>query len=128
MPEQLWFTEILNRLFAGPVTAFLRGLAIEPKHPQQPISNSFAMELLVLSILVGLFFLLRSRLSVDSPNGLQHSFQAIEGFVLDQSRDIICHHSERYTPFFAFLFIFLLPSNLFGFFPGSEPPTGVPLP
>ena len=127
MPEQLWFTEILNRLFAGPVTAFLRVIHIEPKYAEQPISNSFAMELLVLSILVGLFFLLRSRLSVDSPNGLQHSFEAIEGFVLDQSREIIGHHSEPYTPFFAILFIFILVCNLIGLIPGFESPTGVPV-
>jgi F-type H+-transporting ATPase subunit a len=127
MPEQLWFTAILNRLFHSPVTAFLRDLGIEPKHPQQPISNSFAMELLVFFILVGLFFLLRSSLSVDSPNGLQHSFEAIEGFVLDQSREIIGHHSEPYIPFFAILFIFILVCNLIGLIPGFESPTGVPV-
>src|SRR5258707_15494223 len=127
MREQLWFTEILNRLFAGPVTAFLRVIHIEPKHAEQPISNSFAMELLFLSILVGLFFLLRSRLSVDSPNGLHPSFEAIEGFVLDQSREIIVHHSEPYTPFFAILFIFILVCNLIGLIPGFESPTGVPV-
>src|SRR5580700_8527327 len=120
MPEQLWFTEILNRLFAGPVTAFLRGVGIEPKHPQAPIANSFAMELLVVFLLVAIFLLLRSRLSVDSPNGLQHSFEAIEGFVLDQSREIIGHHSEPYTPFFAILFIFILICNLIGVIPGFE--------
>ncbi len=49
MPEQLWFTEILNRLFAGPVTAFLQALHIAPKHPEAPIPNSLAMELLVVS-------------------------------------------------------------------------------
>src|SRR5580658_4270912 len=101
MPERLWFTEILNRLFAGPVTAFLRALHIEPKYPQQPISDSFAMELLVFGFLLAIFLLLRSRLSVESPGVLQHSFEAIEGFVLDQSREIIGHHSEPYTAFFV---------------------------
>ena len=125
MPEQLWFTEVLNSLFAGPVTAFLRGLGIEPKHPQAPIANSFAMELLVFSLLIAIFLLLRSRLSVDSPNGLQHSFEAIEGFVLDQSREIIGPHSEPYTAFFAILFIFILVCNLMGLIPGFESPTGV---
>jgi F-type H+-transporting ATPase subunit a len=127
MPEQLWFTEILNRLFAGPVTAFLRDLHIEPKHPQAPIPNSFAMELLVVFVLVALFLLLRSRLSVDSPTGLQHSFEAVEGFVLDQSREIIGPHSEPYTSFFAILFIFILLCNLVGLIPGFESPTGVPV-
>ena len=65
--EQLWFTKLLNHLFAGPVTAFLRALHIEPKHVDAPISNSFAMELLVFAFLLTLFLLVRSRLSVESP-------------------------------------------------------------
>src|SRR5271169_2538027 len=125
MPEQLWFTEILNRLFAGPVTAFLHVLHITPKHADAPISNSFAMELLVFGFLLTLFLLVRSRLSVESPGGLQHSFEAVEGFVLGQSREIIGHHSEPYTPFFAIVFIFILVCNLIGLIPGFESPTGV---
>ena len=89
MPEQLWFTALLNRLFAGPVTSILLALHIPVKHPGAPIANSFAMELLVFFLLLALFLMLRSRLSVDSPNGLQHAFEGIEGFVLDQSREII---------------------------------------
>ena len=123
--EQLWFTEILNHLFAGPVTAFLRMLHIEPKHAQTPISNSFAMELLVFAFLVSIFLLVRSRLSVESPGGLQHSFEAVEDFVLSQSREIIGHHSEPYTPFFAIVFIFILTCNLIGLIPGFESPTAV---
>jgi F-type H+-transporting ATPase subunit a len=127
MPEQLWFTELLNRLFARPVTAFLQALHIEPKYAQYPISNSFAMELLVFFFLLVLFLLLRSRLSVDSPGGLQHAFESVEGFVLGQSREIIGHHSEPYTPFFAIVFIFILVCNLIGLIPGFESPTGVPI-
>lgn len=126
MPEQLWFTEILNHLFAAPVTAFLGMLHITPKYPQAPIPNSFAMELLVFFFLLALFLLLRSRLSIDSPGGLQHSFEALEGFVSGQSREIIGHHNEPYTPFFAIVFVFILICNLIGVIPGFESPTGVP--
>lgn len=125
MPEQLWFTEILNRLFAGPVTAFLRMLHIEPKYAQAPISNSFAMELLVFFFLLTVFVLLRSRLSVDSPSALQHGFEGIEDFVMGQSREIIGPHSEPYIAFFAIIFIFILVCNLIGLIPGFESPTGV---
>src|SRR6266852_2288971 len=63
MPEQLWFTEILNHLFAGPVTGLLRALRIEPKYPQAPITNAVAMELLVFLFLMTLvFFILLSNL------------------------------------------------------------------
>ena len=51
MPEQLWFTEILNNIFAVPVTLLLRTLHIEPKHPMAPIPNSLAMESLVFGFL-----------------------------------------------------------------------------
>ncbi len=127
MHEQLWFTQILNHLFGSPVTAFLRMLHIEPKYPAAPITDSFSMEVLVSFFLLILFLLLRSRLSVESPGALQHSFEAIEGFVLGQSREIIGHHSEPYTAFFAILFIFILICNLIGLIPGFESPTGVPV-
>jgi len=125
MPEQLWFTKILNDLLASPVTAFLRALHIEPKYPSQPIPNSLAMELLVFSFLLALFLILRSRLSVESPGGLQHAFEGIEGFVLGQSHEVIGPHSEPYTAFFAIVFIFILASNLIGLIPGFDSPTGV---
>jgi len=126
MPEQLWFTQILNKLFAGPVTAFLIRIGVHPTHPTAPISNSFSMELLVVLFLLIVFFVLRSRLSVESPGGLQHAFEGIEGFVLGQSHEIIGHHVEHYIPFFAILFIFILVCNLLGLIPGFESPTGVP--
>ena len=125
MPEQLWFTAILNRLFGGIVTSFLQALHIPVKHPLQPIANSFAMELLVFFVLVTLFLLLRSRLSVDSPGGLQHTFEGLEGFVSGQSREIIGHHNEPYTAFFAIVFVFILVCNLIGVIPGFDSPTGV---
>jgi F-type H+-transporting ATPase subunit a len=127
MPEQLWFTAILNRFFGVPVAAFLRALHITPKYAQAPIPNSFAMELLVAGFLVTVFVMLRSRLSVDSPGALQHIFEGAEGFVSGQSREIIGHHNEPYTPFFAIVFIFILACNLLGLLPGFESPTGVPV-
>jgi F-type H+-transporting ATPase subunit a len=127
MPEQLWFTEILNRLFAGPVTALLRSLSIEPRYPQAPISNALAMELLVFVFLVVAFLLVRSRLSVDSPGALQHVFEGVEGFIRHQSHEIIGHHSEAYTPFLAALGLFILSCNLIGVIPGFESPTAVPM-
>ncbi|SPF44366.1 ATP synthase subunit a [Candidatus Sulfotelmatobacter kueseliae] len=127
MPEQLWFTEILNRLFAGPVVSLLRALHIEPKYPQAPITDAFAMEFLVFVVLLVLFLLVRSRLSVDDPGGLQLVFESVEGFIQGQSNEIIGHHSEGYTPFLAALLFFILFSNLIGVIPGFESPTAVPV-
>lgn len=126
MPEQLWFTEILNHLFAGPVTGLLRALHIEPHYPQAPITNGVAMELLVFSFLVIVFALVRSRLSVDKPGALQHIFEGAHGFVQGQSHEIIGHHSEGFTPFLMALGLFILICNLIGMIPGFESPTALP--
>jgi F-type H+-transporting ATPase subunit a len=123
MPEQLWFTEILNRFFAGPATSWLRMVHVEPAYPQAPITNAFSMELLVFLFLVLMFALVRTSLSVDSPGPLQHTFELLEGFVNGQSDEIIGHHSEGFTPFLATLFVFILISNLIGLIPGFESPT-----
>lgn len=127
MPEQLFFTRILNEVFAGPVDTLLRALHINPEFPQAPISNAVAMEVLVFGFLLVAFLIVRSSLSVESPSGLQHVFEGIHGFVEGQSRDVIGHHSERFTPFLVTLGLFILISNLFGIVPGLESPTGSPV-
>jgi F-type H+-transporting ATPase subunit a len=127
MPEQLWFTQVLNHAFASPVTALLRALHIEPQYPQSPIPNSVAMEVLVFGFLLLTFILVRTRLSVENPGGLQHVFEGIHGFIESQSRDVIGHGSEAFTPFLVTLGLFILISNLLGLIPGLESPTGVPV-
>jgi F-type H+-transporting ATPase subunit a len=127
IPEQLWVTAILNHLFAGPVTSLLRALHVEPRYPNYPIANSFAMELLVFSLLLLVFLLVRSRLSVDNPGGLQHAFEGLEGFIQGQSNEIIGPHSEGYTAFLTTLGLFILLSNVLGVIPSFESPTAVPV-
>jgi F-type H+-transporting ATPase subunit a len=127
MHEQLWFTALLNRFLAGPVTALLTALHIHVKYPDAPIGNSFAMEVLVFGFLVLLFVLLRARLSVEQPGALQHVFEGAHGFIEGQSEEIIGHHSEGYTPFLMSLAFFILFCNLIGLIPGFESPTAVPI-
>ena len=127
MHEQLWFTAFLNHYLAGPVNALLRTLHIEPKYPDAPIPNSVSMELLVFAFLIVVFILVRSRLSVDKPGGLQHSFEGMHGFIQNQSEEIIGHHSEGFTPFLMALGLFILICNLIGLIPGFESPTATPV-
>ena len=131
--EQLFFTRILNAAFHGPVTALLNGLQstlhlpFAPANPQAPISNAVAMEALVFGFLLIAFILVRSSLSVESPGGLQHMFEGIHGYIEGQSRDVIGHHSERFTPFLVTLGLFILIANLFGVVPGLDSPTATPV-
>jgi len=127
MPEQLWFTEILNRHLAGPVTQLLRAVHVEPHYAQAPISNSVAMELLVFVFLLIVFAMVRAQLSVERPGGLQHTFEGLHGFMAGQCEEIIGHHSERFVPFLLALGLFILICNLLGLIPGFESPTAVPV-
>lgn len=125
MAEQLWFTQILNHLLARPVTALMRAIGIEPRHPEAPIYNALAMEVLVFIFLVAVFFYVRGRLSVDRPGAIQHIFEGAHGFIQQQSREIIGPHSEGYTAFLLTLGYFILICNLIGLIPGFESPTAV---
>jgi F-type H+-transporting ATPase subunit a len=124
MHEQLWFTAILNHLFAGPVSGLLRMLHVEPKYPDAPIPNSVGMEVLVFLLLILLFALVRMRLSVDRPGALQHLFEGAHGFIEGQSHEIIGHGSEKFTSYLTSLAFFILFCNLLGLVPGFDSPTG----
>ncbi|HEV3039999.1 MAG TPA: F0F1 ATP synthase subunit A [Candidatus Angelobacter sp.] len=128
MPEQLWFTVLLNKVFGGPVNAFLQTLppAFHPTDPQAPITNAFAMEVFVVGILIMVFVLIRSRLSAEKPGGLQHLAEVLHEFIGNQETEIIGGHHRRFTPILSALFLFILISNLIGLIPSFESPTATP--
>jgi F-type H+-transporting ATPase subunit a len=125
--EQLVFTAFLNRMFGPYVLALLQALHIHPKHPAAPISNSFAMELLVATLLTIYFIAVRARLSVERPGGLQHTMEGIQGFVANMADEVVGHHGQKYVPYLATLGMFILACNLIGLVPGLESPTAVPI-
>ena len=125
--EQLAFTALLNRLFGAPVLALLQALHIHSKDPATPISNSFAMELLVVVLLTIFFIAVRSRLSVERPGGLQHTMEVVHGFVADMADEVVGHHARKYVPYLVTLGMFILGCNLIGLVPGMESPTAVPI-
>jgi len=125
--EQLAFTQLLNHLFGGPVLALLHALGIHPKNAVAPIPNSVAMEILVVLLLTAFFVVVRTRLSVERPGGLQHVVEGIYGFVSGMAHEIIGHHSEKFVPYLMALGMFILTCNLIGLVPGLESPTAVPI-
>jgi F-type H+-transporting ATPase subunit a len=125
--EHLAFTQLLNKLFGGQVLALLEALHIHAKDPAFPITDSAAMEVIVFLLLTFFFVAVRMRLSVDSPGGLQHVMEAIEGFVADLGKEVIGHHYEPYVGYLVTLGVFILACNLIGLIPGLESPTGVPV-
>ncbi|HET7871773.1 MAG TPA: F0F1 ATP synthase subunit A [Terriglobales bacterium] len=125
MPEQLWFTALLNKVLGGPVTALLEKLPAKfhPVNPTAPISNAVAMEFLVIVLLVLFFLWVRSRLSVDKPGASQHLMEALNEFISKQGEEIIGHGGARFVPYLTSVFIFILFANLIGLIPTLESPT-----
>lgn len=126
MPEQLWFTELLNHYFGGLTTSLLRHLGIEPAHPAAPINNAVSMEVLVVLVLIVFFFIVRARLSVEKPGKLQQTVEMAEEFIAGQAEQIIGHDYQRHLPFILALGFFILLCNLLGLVPGFESPTANP--
>ena len=126
MPEQLWVTAFLNKYLAGVANTILGVFHLHSKYPQAPITNYVAMQLVVFVLLLLVFALVRSRLSVENPGNLQHVFESIDSMISQQGLEVIGHGYERYTNYLITLGIFILTCNLIGLIPGFEAPTAVP--
>ena len=127
MPTQLLFTRFLNAHFAAPVTALLEALHVHPKFPEAPITNAFAMELLVFFLLLAYFVVVRLTLSVEKPGAVQHLAEMTNEFVSEQGESIIGHGSEKFVSYLTTLLLFILLANLMGLVPGLESPTANPV-
>ena len=123
---EIWPTRLFNEHLAGLgnwLLSLAHQQAADPAHPWQ---NFIVMQLLVVAVIVVLFALLRTQLSVDRPGKLQHTFETIYLFLHDSAKENIAEHAESHVFVFGTLFIFILFSNLIGVIPGLESPTQVP--
>jgi F-type H+-transporting ATPase subunit a len=127
MPESLALTNLLNAIFGGPVTALLNAVGVHPANPAAPISNAFALELLVAALLVGFFLVVRLTLSVEKPAPVQQFAEIVHEFVGGQAEQIIGHGYERFQSFVTVIFLFVLSCNLLGLIPGIDAPTKFPI-
>jgi F-type H+-transporting ATPase subunit a len=123
MEEALGITNLLNRLFAGPVDALLQMVGVHPANPAAPIDNAFALELLVVLGLMAFFVWVRVGLSVEKPPFQQHIAELLHEFIGGEAHTIIGHGYERFQAFVGCLFLFVLVCNLIGLIPGVPPPT-----
>ncbi len=91
--------------------------------PEAPITNAFAMELLVFLALIAYFIVVRLTLSVEKPAAVQHLAEMTHEFVSEQGEQIIGHGSERFVSYLTALLLFILLAICWGSFPGLESPT-----
>jgi F-type H+-transporting ATPase subunit a len=121
MEKEIWITRIFNDYLSGPGNALL---GLVGMHGQaRPWANYITMELLVAAIIVVLFAVLRSRLSVEAPGKLQHCCELVYGFVRTTAGDQIGHDGPKHVAFCGTLFVFILFMNLIGTIPCFESPT-----
>jgi F-type H+-transporting ATPase subunit a len=122
MTHEALLTQLFNKYLAGLGNSLLA--LFGQKTSEEPWADHIVMQLLVAALIIVLFLILRSSLSVNKPGKLQHIFELIHGFVSEQSEDQIGHHDGRHhVVIMETLFIFILLSNLIGVIPGFVSPT-----
>jgi F-type H+-transporting ATPase subunit a len=125
MHEQSLITDTLNKHFGNLATQVLHAVHVQPYNPQAPITETFAMEILVLGLLLIFFVLVRISLNVENPGPIQQIAEMLHGFVSGQADSIIGYGSQRYVMFTTCVLLFVLLSNLLGMVPGLLAPTSV---
>lgn len=127
MPESLAITRWLNQLLGGGVTALLHAVGFHPADPSAPISDRYALELLVVAGLIAFFAFVRLSLSVEKPNPAQQIVEIIHEAIGGQANEIIGHGYEHFQAFVTCIFLFVLTCNLLGLIPGVPAPTTSPM-
>jgi F-type H+-transporting ATPase subunit a len=127
MPEPLAITRLLNQLFGPLVASLLNMLGVHPANPAAPITDAFALELLVAGGLILFFLIVRMSLSVEKPGSVQQIAELIHEFTGSNAEQIIGHHYERFQAFVTCIFLFVVINNLLGLIPGIKTPTSFPV-
>jgi F-type H+-transporting ATPase subunit a len=122
--HEFWLTKLFNDYLAGVGNAVLTAVG-RPAVPR-PWETYITMQIFVVVLMMILFALLRSRLSMDKPGGMKHLMEEIYLFLKGQAEEIVGHHGHRYLYLFATLFFFILISNLIGVITAFESPTMFP--
>lgn len=126
MEHEILITRLFNDHLAWVGTAILEAVGVHAHNPERPWTNWVTMQILVAVVMMVVFGWLRSRLSVDKPGKLQHTFEMIYGFLKAESEASVAHHPYRYLSYFGTVFLFILFANLIGIIPGFESPTMFP--
>jgi F-type H+-transporting ATPase subunit a len=121
--HEAWLTKLFNEHFAGVGNSLLALVRQKAENPAEPWADYMVMQLLVAAILIVLFAVLRTRLSVDKPGGMQHIFELIHSFVGGEATEQVGHDGHHHVVLFETMFVFIMLANLIGIIPGFVSPT-----
>jgi F-type H+-transporting ATPase subunit a len=124
--HELWLTALFNDHLAGVGNAILALFGQHAHNPARPWVNFMTMQILVALLVIIVFALLKTRLSMDRPGKMQHIFEVFYNFLHEQAEDAAGHGGTKYLAFFGTLFFFILFCNLLGVIPSFESPTMFP--
>lgn len=129
--QKLGITHFFNGIFGAFFGWLMRIAGFHPAHPNAPINDVFALEMLVFFILIAFFLIVRATLSVERPRPAQHIAEMVHGFVSGMGDQVIGHGHERFQSFVTCVLLFILLNNciglLLGLIPGVVTPTGEPV-
>jgi F-type H+-transporting ATPase subunit a len=122
-------TELVNHIFGPYALALLHALHIQPKSYDDPIPENVVMSLVVLILGTVLALVLRSRLSVERPGGMQQVAEMLLtnplGFgIKDLLEENAGHEGHKFIAFTGSISIYILLANLLGVIPAFKSPTG----
>jgi F-type H+-transporting ATPase subunit a len=123
--HEAFLTRLFNAWFSGLGNSLLALFHMKADNPAEPWADFMVMQLFVVLLLVVLFAVLRSTLSVEKPGAMQHIFELIHNFIAGEAEGQVGHDGHKHTLIFETLFIFLLFANLIGVIPGFVSPTQV---
>src|SRR5208283_2103724 len=125
----VWVNHLLGPIALG----ILHALHVQPVDSHYPIPEYLVMAVVVLIVGTVLALLVKSRLSVERPGGLQQAAEMLLtnplGFgIKDLLEENVGHGSEKFIAFTGSISIFILLANLLGVIPAFSSPTGGSLP
>jgi F-type H+-transporting ATPase subunit a len=110
----------VEELIAG-----LKSFDVIAINPYFSVTSYLIFMLIAVGLLVTFFVVARRGLGLVPKGRITNMAEAMVSFVRnDIASEVIGHGSEKYLPFIATVFFFVLFNNLLGLFPGSKPGTG----
>jgi F-type H+-transporting ATPase subunit a len=121
--HEAWLTQLFNRYLAPLGNWLLALFHMTAANQKEPWADFIVMQFAAAAVILILFLILRSRLSVEKPGKLHHAFELIHGFVVETAEDQVGHDGRKHVVMFETIFIFLLVANLIGMLPRFVSPT-----
>lgn len=118
MHHEFFVSTIFNRYIVNPVAGLFGHHASHDLLPPHVV-----MVILIFLGLTIFALIVRTRLSVDKPGGLQQTLELITSGIMSLTEDMTGENPRRFFPLLGTLFFYILCGNLLGLFPGFMSPT-----